>query len=44
MGHLDAVREQLVAAEFFPAGSPNVELLTEMTVFGDAGCFLDKVC
>lgn len=42
VAHLDNVREQLVAAEFFPAGSPDVELLTEMAVFGDAGCFLDK--
>ncbi len=42
VAHLDNVREQLVAAAFFPAGSPDVELLTEMAVFGDAGCFLDK--
>ena len=39
---LDGVRQQLVAADFFPAGSPDVELLTEMAVFGDAGCFLDQ--
>lgn len=40
---LDGVRQQLVAADFFPAGSHDVELLTEMAVFGDAGCFLDQV-
>ena len=42
IGQLDGVRQQLAAADFFPAGSPDVELLTEMAVFGDAGCFLDQ--
>ncbi len=32
-----------MAADFFPVGSHDEELLTEMAVFGDAGCFLDKV-
>jgi hypothetical protein len=42
VGQLDGVRQQLAAADFFSAGSPDVELLTEMAVFGDAGCFLDQ--
>lgn len=35
--------EQLVDARFFDAGSRDVVMLAEMVVYGDCGCYLDKV-
>ena len=42
VAELDHVRGLLLQQNFFPPGSLDVELLTEMVVFGDAGDFQDK--